>query len=102
MGKVMAWILSFTKVGKVVEPVQKFLSGKKAYIAGIGLIVPALVEMVSRFSDQGVAYLVTVPGTPEWALLLNGLGVMGLRAAITKAADPAKDPNIDTKDTAIK
>lgn len=93
MGKIMSWILSFTKIGKVVEPVQAYLSGKKSYIAGIGLTVPALVTIIQKFSEQGTGYLLSVTGTPEWAMLLNGLAVMGVRAAITKAADPAKDPN---------
>lgn len=94
MNKIITWLLSITKIGKVVEPVQAFLSGKKAYIAGAGLAIPALLTILTKFSEQGVGYLVSVTGTPEWALLLNGLGIMGLRAAITKAADPAKDPNV--------
>lgn len=93
MGKVISWILSFTKLGKIVEPVQGWLSGKKSYLAGAAISVPALVTIITKFSDQGMAYLLTVVHTPEWTLLLNGLAVMGLRAAITKAADPAKDPN---------
>lgn len=93
MNKILTWFLSFTKLGKVVEPVQQFLSGKKAYLAGAGLAIPALITILTKFSEQGTGYLLTITGTPEWALLLNGLGVMGLRAAITKAADPSKDPN---------
>lgn len=94
MGKIVAWFLSFTKLGKVVDPIQQFLSGKKAYLAGAGLAVPALVTIIQKFADHGLAYLMTVTSTPEWALLLNGLGIMGLRAAITKAADPEQDPNV--------
>lgn len=93
MGKLLNWVLSFTKLGKIVEPVQSFLSGKKSYLAGLALAVPALVTILTKFSEQGTAYLIGVTGTPEWTLLMNGLAVMGLRAAITKAADPTKDPN---------
>lgn len=93
MGKVVAWFLSFTKLGKVVDPVQQFLSGKKAYLAGAAIAVPALITLITKFSDQGMAYLLTMTHTPEWTLFMNGLAVMGLRAAITKAADPTKDPN---------
>lgn len=93
MGKAVAWILGFTKIGKAVEPVQGFLSGKKAYLSGAAIAIPALIMIIQKFSDQGVAYLLTVVHTPEWNLLLNGLAIMGLRAAITKAADPSKDPN---------
>lgn len=93
MGKIVSWFLGFTKLGKIVTPVQQFLSGKKAYLAGAGLAIPALVTILTKFSNDGMSYLMGVTSTPEWALLLNGLGVMGLRAAITKASDPAKDPN---------
>lgn len=93
MNKIINWVLSFTKIGKVFEPVQKLLSGKKAYLSGGAIAVPALLTMLTRFSDQGTSYLLSITGTPEWTLLLNGLAIMGLRAAITKAADPSKDPN---------
>lgn len=94
MNKVIAWVLSFTKIGKVVEPVQKFLSGKKAYLAGAALAIPGILTIAQKFSEGGVAYLLTVTHTPEFELLMQGLGIMGLRAAITKAADPEKDPNV--------
>jgi len=93
MKKIIAWVISFTKVGKVVTPVQKAISGKKSYLAGISLIVPALITMIQSFSDRGVAYLMEIPNTAEFVMFMNGLGLMGIRAAITKAADPAKDPN---------
>lgn len=93
MNKAISWFLGFTKVGKLVESAQKFLSGKKAYIAGTAMAVPAVATIISNFTDNGVSYLIGVVHTPEWALLLNGLGIMGIRAAITKAADTSKDPN---------
>lgn len=86
MSKIISWILSLTKIGKAVEPIQNFLSGYKAYLAGLGLVVPAVLTMLQKFSEQGTAYILTVTSTPEWALLLNGLGIMGLRAAISKSA----------------
>src|SRR5678815_1611384 len=94
MGKVFGWILSFTKAGKAANPVQKALSGKKSYLSGLALAVPALITILLTFSDQGVPYLLHVSNSPEFMALMNGIGLMGLRAAITKAADPAKDPNI--------
>lgn len=97
MNKMLAWFLSFTKLGKVVTPVQSFLSGKKSYLAGTAIVVPALVTIITKFSDQGTSYLLGVTHTPEWMLLMNGLAVMGIRAAITKAADPSKDPNAPTQ-----
>lgn len=94
MGKALNWILSFTKLGKVVEPVQTFLSGKKSYLAGLALAVPGLLKIIQGFSDGGVGYLMTVTHTGEFDMLMQGIGIMGLRAAITKAADPKKDPNV--------
>lgn len=93
MAKILAWFLSFTKLGKIVTPIQTFLSGKKVYLSGIAIALPALISIITKFADQGTSYLLTVMHTPEWDLLLNGLAVMGLRAAISKAANPAKDPN---------
>lgn len=93
MGKAIAWILSFTKLGKIVEPVQKFLSGKKTNLAGLAIAVPALVIMISKFTDQGMAYLVGVATTPEFKQFMEGISLIFIRAAIAKAGDPSKDPN---------
>jgi hypothetical protein len=43
----------------------------------------------------GIAYLTELPGTDEFRRLMEGIGIMGLRAAITKAAAPEKDPNAE-------
>jgi hypothetical protein len=94
MGKAIAWILSLTKLGKVVTPVQKFLSGKKTNLAGLALAVPALIAILHQFSEQGMAYLVTVHTTPEFKSLMEGIAMIALRSAITKAADSSKDPNV--------
>jgi len=90
MAKVLAWVLSFTKLDKVVTPVQKFLDGKKAYLAGAGIAIPALLIILQKFSEQGVSYLMTLasPSNPEWVALMNGIGIMGMRAAISKAVAP--------------
>lgn len=86
MKKIIAWILSMTKVGKVVEPVQNFISGYKTYIAAFSLMVPALLTMIQKFGDLGTAYLLDITSTPEWALFMNGLAAAGIRAGISKAA----------------
>lgn len=93
MGKIIGWVLNFTKVGKAVEPVQKTLSGWKSYLAGAALAIPAFITILIKFSEQGTGYLVTLLSSEEWALFMNGIAVMGLRAAVTKAANPSKDPN---------
>lgn len=86
MSKILTWILSFTKIGKVVEPIQKFLVGYKSYLAGLALVIPALLTILQKFSDQGLGYLTTITATEEWIMLVNGLGIMGIRAAIAKAS----------------
>jgi hypothetical protein len=87
MNKFMAWILGATRVGKVVEKVRAFLWGKKTYIAGLATAIPALLTIVSKFSDQGGAYLLGLPTTEEFAALMLGIGMITGRAAITKAAE---------------
>lgn len=85
MNKLLSWVLSLTKLGKGVDKARGFLSGKKAYLAGAAMVVPALVTIITQFADQGTGYLLGVTGTEEFRLLLEGLSVMGLRAAIAKA-----------------
>lgn len=93
MGKVLAWVLGFTKVGKVADPVQKFISGKGSYLSGAALMIPALIVMIQKFGDQGLGYFATLTSTQEWIAFCGGLAVIRLRSAITKGANPLKDPN---------
>lgn len=93
MGKAIAWILSFTKVGKVAEPVQKWLSGKGTYLSGAALAIPAFITILQKFSEQGLPYFGNLMQSPEWGALALGIGMIRIRGAITKAADPSKDPN---------
>lgn len=93
MGKIITWVLGFTKLGKIVTPVQQFLSGKKVYLAAAAVAVPALVSMLDQFSSQGLGYLTIMTSTPEFKNLMEAIAAMGLRAAVTKAANPATDPN---------
>lgn len=94
MNKMLVWVLGFTKLGKIVDPVQKFLSGKKVYLAALAIGLPALATILGNFSDMGMDYLVRMTHTEEWRRLMEAIAGMGLRAAITKASDPAKDPNV--------
>lgn len=90
MSKFMAWILSATKVGKAIESVRSALWGKKTYIAGAATAVPALLTIITKFSDQGTPYLLSLPSTEEFVALMAGIGMITGRAAITKAATPTK------------
>lgn len=96
MKKVIGWVLGFTKIGKIILPIQKFLSGKKTYIAGAALLIPGLLGILDGVANSGMDYLMNVTGTPEWRMFLEGIAAMGLRASITKASDPSKDPNVGT------
>lgn len=86
LNKIVDWFLSLTKLDKIVTPVQNFLDGKKAYLAGSAILVPALVTILQNFSAHGLGYLSGITTTPEYLAFLNGLAVMGLRAAISKAS----------------
>lgn len=93
MSKIIGWVLSFTKLGKVVEPVQQWLSGKKVYLGAAAVGIPALIAIVQGFSDGGIGYLAHVASTPEYKTLVAAWIAAAGRAAVTKAADPTKDPN---------
>lgn len=85
LSKIVDWILSLTKLDRIVTPVQAFLDGKKSYLAGAAIIIPALVTILQNFSAHGVGYLTGITATPEYLAFLNGLAVMGIRAAIAKS-----------------
>lgn len=86
MNKLLASILSFTKIGKVATKVQTIIAGYKTYIVGAGIAVPALLTILNNYGEQGTPYLLGVSGTPEYTQLLAGLGVITGRAAISKMA----------------
>lgn len=94
MNKVMAWVLGMTKLGKIVLPIQKFLSGKKVYLAAGAVGIPALINILLNFSDQGLDYAVGLTTKPEYKALMEAIAGAALRSAVTKAANPAKDPNV--------
>jgi hypothetical protein len=93
MNKLVAWILGFTKLGKVAEPVQKWISGKGTYLSAAAAGIPALIIIIQKFADQGLPYLSTVLTSPEYITLCAAVATVRIRLAITKAANPAKDPN---------
>lgn len=98
MNKIIGWVLGFTKIGKVIEPVQKLLSGWKVHLAGAALWVPALLTILDGVANSGMQYLVNVVGTPEWGRLMEGIAFSAGRAAITKGFNKQKDPNYPNQD----
>lgn len=93
MGKVLAWILSLTKAGKLIDSARKPISGWGSYLTGAGMIFPALLTIVKRFGDIGAPYLTTMFNEPEWIALMGGIAIIRVRGAVTKAVNHAKDPN---------
>ena len=89
------WLLSkLPVVGKLLGAVgktQKFLNGKKSYIAGSILLLQGLSCLVDQFvALQGagaiVEYLKTIHANECLTKIAEGLGIMGIRAGIAKAA----------------
>lgn len=59
-----------------------FLEGYKTYIAGFGLIAVAVVGALLHFADPANA--MAMPLDVALTKLLEGLGLVGLRKAVTK------------------
>lgn len=85
MKRLIGWVFGLTKVGKAVESFRGTLAGYKSYIFGAALAVPALLKIIVGFIDGGSPYLLNVSDTEDYRLLMEGLSIMGLRAAISKA-----------------
>ncbi len=83
--KLMAWFVGKTKAGKAAGSAQGWLKGKKAYLAGAALALPAIIAMLNGFVDQGLPYLMSITNTPEFAKMMEGFSIMALRAGISKA-----------------
>jgi hypothetical protein len=84
MNKLFGWVLGLTKVGKVINGARDFLAGKKTYVAGAALALPAILTIVQSFADQGSSYLLTLTTTPEYQHLIEGIGFITGRAALGK------------------
>ena len=84
--KIIDWIFGKTKVGKMVEKLRVNLGGYKTYLEGAALAIPAILNIIANISDQGTGYLLTITGREEYRLLLEGIGLITLRAGIKKVA----------------
>lgn len=76
MGKVIAWVAGFTKVGKVIKSVQNFFDGKKQYLAGLATALPATIMILQKFSEGGIEYVTHISATPEFAAAGLGWGLV--------------------------
>lgn len=94
MNKILTWILGFTKIGKISEPARKWVSGKGTYLSAAAAGIPALIVIIQKFGEHGLGYFSTMMTSPEWITLCGAIAAIRLRLAVTKAADPAQDPNL--------
>ena len=78
---------------KAIRSIQEFLSGKKTYLAGAALAVPALVEVLLAFADGGIKGIPGILKSETWMQLMAGVMAMTGRAAIAKAGSQVNDPN---------
>lgn len=76
MKKLIGWIAGFTKVGKIVKGTQDFLDGKKQYIAGLSMMLPALVTIIQKFQTGGLEYLLGATQSPEYLALAGGFAII--------------------------
>lgn len=72
----IAWFLNFTKIGKTVKAVQDFLDGKKQYIAGLAVLLPAAIKIVDNFRMGGLDYLIGATHSPEYLAAAGALAVL--------------------------
>lgn len=78
---------------KAIRSVQEYLSGKKTYLAGFALAIPALVDVLMTFADGGIKAVPGIVKGESWLQLMAGIMAMTGRAAISKAGSQVNDPN---------
>lgn len=61
---------------------MNFLSGYKTYLAGIGLMLKALVGVLLHFADPSNALALDIGAA--YNDFMTGLGLVGLRFAVNK------------------
>ncbi|MCX5783379.1 MAG: hypothetical protein NTW04_02925 [Elusimicrobia bacterium] len=89
------WMLKLVipeKIAAVFSGAKNFLSGKKTYLAGAILVLQALSAIIEQFTAlNGLADLVgwikSVAGNSAIQQFGLALGMMGLRAGISKSAE---------------
>lgn len=84
MKKIIALIVSKTKLAEYFDIVRKALSGWKTHMAGLALAVPALVTILGGIADQGMPYVMELTAKPEYLKMMEGIGLMTLRSGISK------------------
>ena len=84
MKKMMNWFIGKTKVGKGVSSAQDFLDGYKAYIAGAAMMIPGVLNLILDFQRDGLPALTDLGHNPNYRLMLEGWGLMALRAGVAK------------------
>lgn len=72
MNKLLGWVLGMTKLGGVYKGAQKFLDGKKAYIAGTAMMIPGLCGVLIRLSETGLSDIANLMKSEEYLSMIGG------------------------------
>ena len=96
MGKIKEFVIRLVMKQAGAEKVLGFLNGKKTYVAGGGLLLAGLslilIDLAPVIATQDPAALYTfvvgLPAHPGAAKFLEGLGLLGIKHALSKASDP--------------
>lgn len=100
----MLKIFSFIgNVGKLWEPVRKFIDGKKTYGLGTLGIVQGAVGILMDLSQitnvvKLVEFATALTGNDDWKMVVAGFGLMFLKSA-AKKAEPKTDDADEDKDS---
>jgi hypothetical protein len=68
MNKILTWILSFSKLGKVNESIK----GYRAAAIALATALAATTVIIVRFTEKGLPYLATLMGDPEFQTATGG------------------------------
>lgn len=96
MNKLLGWIVGSRAV-EYLKKAQTLLSGWKTYTAGGILILQAVSGLLEQFiglnglSDL-LGFLRNVHENPELTKFAEGLGLIGLRAGVSKLAAKPESP----------
>lgn len=80
MSKILNWIISFTKFGKLNDGIK----GYRAAAVALATALAGTTACIVKFTEQGIGYLSTVAGSPEFQTAAGGwtaffLALKGMR-----------------------
>lgn len=95
--KIIAKIFLPSKIKEILAVLQSFLKGKKSYLAGSVMILQGIIMTLERFTElQGISdiinWLKQFLSEQGSILIIQGLAVMGIRAAVSKRVAEQNKP----------